>query len=149
MHIYCKSHIKPYLNIIKTSNSYIWIEISKSLFYNINENILACTIYAQPKTSTYYTDEIWNELEIDLLSLTTNESPFFIIGDMNGRVGEWSEFSQLDKNVNTNYNITRSIAETIRGGGGGGGSFKYQRFTMEYKVEFNAAIRGHHIYKAN
>ena len=33
---------------------------------------------------------------------------------MNGRVGEWSEFSQLDKNVNTNYNITRSIAETSR-----------------------------------
>ena len=53
-------------------------------------------------------------LEIDLLNLTTNETPFFIIGDMNGRVGEWSEFSQLDKNVNTNYNITRSIAETSR-----------------------------------
>ena len=33
---------------------------------------------------------------------------------MNGRVGEWFEFSQLDKNVNTNYNITRSIAETSR-----------------------------------
>ena len=33
---------------------------------------------------------------------------------MNGRVGEWSEFSQLDKKVNTNYNITRSIAETSR-----------------------------------
>ena len=33
---------------------------------------------------------------------------------MNGRVGEWSEFSQLDKNVNTNYYITRSIAETSR-----------------------------------
>ena len=35
------------------------------------------------------------------------------------------------------------------GGGGGGSSFKNQRFTMEYKVEFNAAIRVHHIYKAN
>ena len=27
--------------------------------------------------------------------------------------------------------------------------FKNQRFTMEYKVEFNAAFREHHIYKAN
>ena len=31
MHIYCKSHIKPYLKIIKTSNSYIWLEIDKKL----------------------------------------------------------------------------------------------------------------------
>ena len=31
MHIYCKSHIKPYLKIIKTSNSYRWLEIDKKL----------------------------------------------------------------------------------------------------------------------
>ena len=61
-------------------------------------------------------DEIWNELETDLLNLTTNETPFFIIGDMNGRVGECSEFCQLDKDVDINYinNITRSISETSR-----------------------------------
>ena len=61
-------------------------------------------------------DEIWNELETDLLNLTTNETPFFIIGDMNGRGGECSEFCQLDKDVDINYinNITRSISETSR-----------------------------------
>ena len=77
-HIYCNSHVKPYLKVIKTSNSYLWVEID-----------------ARPITSTYYSDEIWNEFEIDLLNLTTNETPFCT----NGRVGEWSEFSQPDKNV--------------------------------------------------
>ena len=89
-------------------------EIDKSLFYYVNKNLLTCAIYAQPITSIYYSDEIWNKLEIDLLNLTTNETPFCIIGDMNGRVGEWSEFPQPDKHVDINYNnnITRSISES-------------------------------------
>ena len=83
---------------------------------DIGRIALLFAIYAQPITSTYYSEEIWNELETDLLNLTTNETPFFIIGDMNGRVGECSEFCQLDKYVDINYinNITRSISETSR-----------------------------------
>ena len=53
-----------------------------------------------------------DEFEIDLVSLTINQTPLFIMGDMNGRVGELSEFIKSDKNVNNHK--TRSISETHR-----------------------------------
>ena len=62
MHIYCKSHTTPYLKVIKTSTFYLWLEIDNNLFYHVNKNLLACAIYAQPITSTYYSNEIDNNL---------------------------------------------------------------------------------------
>ena len=99
IHIYCKTYLKPFLKTIKTSSSYIWFEIDKNLFYNINKTLRACAFYSPPSNSKYFSEKIWDELEIDLLSLTTNETPFFIMRDMNVRVGESSEFIKADKNV--------------------------------------------------
>ena len=91
IHIYCKSHLKPHLKIVKTSNHYIWFEVNKNIFDNINRNPLICGIYSQPRGSAYYSEEVWEEIEYDLINLTSNDpfdpTPFCIIGDMNGRVG--------------------------------------------------------------
>ena len=112
--VYCKSAIKPHLKVIKTCNSYIWFEINKSIFHDINKNVLICAIYSQPVSSTYYSEEIWENLEYDIINLTTNETPFSIIGDMNGRVGEKIEFTQnLHKDINSSI-MTRSVTETPR-----------------------------------
>ena len=112
--VYCKSVIKPHLKVIKTCNSYIWFEIDKSIFHYINKNVLICAIYSQPVSSTYYSEEIWENLEYDIINLTTNETPFSIIGDINGRVGEKIEFTQnLHKDINSSI-MTRSVTETPR-----------------------------------
>ena len=92
IHIFSKSVLKPCIKIIKTSDHYIWLEIDKNIFENLNKNLVICAIYSQPSTSKYYKDEIWDDLETDILNLTSDDTPYFIIGDMNGKVGEVSEF---------------------------------------------------------
>ena len=113
--VYCKSLLKPHLKIIKTCDAYIWFEIDKNIFYDIKRNLLVCAIYSQPSSSAYYSEEIWDNLEHDIINLTTNETPFTIIGDMNVRVGVMSEFSQNVPNEDTNNFITtRTVTETPR-----------------------------------
>ena len=113
IHIFCKSHLKPHIKIKKSSKYYSWLEIDKNLFHNLSKNILACAIYSQPSNSVYYSEDMWDELEHDILNLTTNDTPFLIIGDMNGRVGELSEFSQIDT-IDINNHLTRSVSESYR-----------------------------------
>ena len=83
----------------------------------MGKNPLVCAIYSQPKSSQYYSDEVWEEIEFDILTLTSIEhsspSLFCIIGDMNGRVGEESEFNSGEIQV-SNLIPGRTIIESPR-----------------------------------
>ena len=99
------------IKILKSSNSYIWYGIDKSLFYNLPDNIKVCSIYSPPENSNYYTNNIWDELKAVIFGFTTSTSRFMIIGDSNARVGDLSEFSDddnpgLDSSLQAN---TRSV----------------------------------------
>ena len=72
IYTYCKSHLTPHLNIVKTSNYYIWFEVNKNIFDNINRNPLVCATYLKPRGSAYYSEELWEEIEYDPL----NPTPF-------------------------------------------------------------------------
>ena len=88
------------------------------LFQDINKNPLICAIYSQPKNSDYYSEEIWEEIECDIINPTDddprNPSLFCIIGDMNGRVGVESEFVSTDTFNDNIVSPTRNASETTR-----------------------------------
>ena len=111
--LYCKSYLKPFVKILKSSPTHIWFEINKSLFYNIPKNVRICSLYSPPESSNYYTDDFWDELQTDILDLTTNNTPFLLIGDINARTGETSDFAHSD-NLNINYSPTRCVIESKR-----------------------------------
>ena len=65
---------------------------------------------------------MWEELVCDIINLTSNDqlnpTPFCILGDMNGRVGEESEFATNYIQANASQNLlTRTVIETIRRNG--------------------------------
>ena len=72
-----------------------------------------CSLYSPPESSKYYSDELWDELKTDILYLTTDNTPFLLIGDINARTGEMSEFTCSD-NLNFNYSPARSVIESKR-----------------------------------
>ena len=43
---------------------------------------MICAIYSQPTNSNYYSAEAWEELEDDIMRLTSLGKPFAIIGDI-------------------------------------------------------------------
>ena len=90
--IFCKSYLYGKLKVLKTSDKYVWFDIDKSLFDNVNYNIKVCAIYSQPALSKYYRDTVWEDLESDIISFSSENTPLLIIGDMNGRTGERTDF---------------------------------------------------------
>ena len=110
--LYCKSQLKPFIKIVIVCNTHIWFEIDKTLFYNLLANLKVCAIYSPPESSNYYSDEIWEELNNDLLNITKENTPFLLIGDINARIGNISEFMQHEK-IN-NSPPSRSVRETKR-----------------------------------
>ena len=94
-------------------NTHIWFEIDKNLFYNLHTNLKVCSIYSPPESSNYYSDDIWEDLSNDLLNTTTENTPFLLLGDINIRSGNISEFTQPD-NININCLPSRCVKETQR-----------------------------------
>ena len=90
--IYYKTYLKDLVKVFKSTDKYIWFDIDKSLFHNLSHNIKICAIYSQPVLSKYYRDSVWDDLETDLMNFSSENSPVCIIGDMNGRTGERSDF---------------------------------------------------------
>ena len=99
--VYCKTQFKKFIKVCKKADKYIWLEINKNLFYNLESNLKICAIYSQPSLSKYYRDSLWDDLESDIIDLSSDDSPICIIGDMNGRTGERSDFELADKYVNS------------------------------------------------
>ena len=81
--ILCKSFFEKHLEIIKITEKYAWLKIDKNIFYGMSDDVMLCAIYSQPYKSPYYSEVTWDELEGDIVKLTSNGKPFAIIGDMN------------------------------------------------------------------
>ena len=111
--LYCKTYLKPFIKILKSCLTHVWFEIDKDLFYNIPKRIRVCTLYCPPETSKYYPEDLWDDLKTEILELTTNDTPFLLIGDMNARTGEILEFSHLHT-PNFNCSPTRYVIESNR-----------------------------------
>ena len=90
--LYCKSYLKPFIKILKSCPTHVWFEIDKDLFYNIPKRVRVCTLYCPPETSKYYPEDLWDDLKTEILELTTNDTPFLLIGDMNARTREILDF---------------------------------------------------------
>ena len=116
--IFCKSYFEKHIEVVKTTEKYAWLKINKDIFYNMSDSVMLCAIYSQPYRSTYYSDDAWDELEGDIVRLTSNGKPFAIIGDMNGRVGTESEFQSINKHDHDQdpslLCTSRDISETPR-----------------------------------
>ena len=112
--IFLKKKLKNSIKVIKSTDNYAWLEIDKNLFHELEKNILVCAIYSQPASSKYYSEEVWEALENDLIYMTNNEVPFCILGDMNGRTGTESEFLEIPKNEEIPDTEGRKIKESKR-----------------------------------
>ena len=95
--IYCKDSLEDSIKVLKSSEKYAWLELNENLFHDSAQNIKLCAIYSQPYSSKYYRESVWSDLEADIISLSTDTTPFCIVGDMNARTGTRPDFEE-DRN---------------------------------------------------
>ena len=96
--ILVKKNLYKNYKIVKKSNNFVWIELSKSLIKNGTENFFIVAAYVNDISSTYYNEDIFEELNNDVLNFCKDSTPIQIIGGFNGRTGLISEIQEEEKN---------------------------------------------------
>ena len=107
--LYYKSHLHKYIKEIKQTNNYIWVEICKSLFLDLKENLRICALYIPPENSEYNRKDIFDELGQDIIDLTNSDSPYLLIGDLNSRTGTIDENNEHDDDPLTHFTTSKKI----------------------------------------
>ena len=58
--IFTKHHMEKMFKIVKKSNNFIWIEVSKDMINNASKNLLIVASYVNDITTTYYNQDIFD-----------------------------------------------------------------------------------------
>ena len=82
-----KNYLLKNLKILECSNHCVWIEVDKSCIENMHNNLIIAATYINDITSTYYNDDIWEELYSGILKFASDSKSLLLTGDFNGRVG--------------------------------------------------------------
>ena len=88
-----KNYLAKNVKIIKKSNNFVWIEVDKRLISGSTLNSLIAGVYIHDITSKYYDDNIFEELNRDILKFSDEGTTVLLMGDFNARTG----------NLNDNY----------------------------------------------
>ena len=79
----------PYLmnsvRIVKVSNNYVWMEVEENVVTKFQERFLLGEAYICDISSTYYNNNIFDELHREMLTFCVGNQPVLLIGDLNGR----------------------------------------------------------------
>ena len=85
--VYYKKYLEKLIKINELTPNYIWIEINKELFHNLDKNVKICAIYNPPTNSRYHNPSLMEDIAIDILEEGGDESLIILIGDVNARTG--------------------------------------------------------------
>ena len=71
--ILAKKHLEKNFKIAKKSNNFVWIELSKNLIKNEMEIFFIVAAYVSDVSSTYFNEEIFEELNKDTLNFCKDQ----------------------------------------------------------------------------
>ena len=81
---------EKYVTVVKESKNTLWCKISKNDL-NLNSNLCICGVYIPPEKSTYFENEIFDELEKDI-GFFSSKGNLMLLGDFNARTGTPEDF---------------------------------------------------------
>ena len=89
--ILLRNYLSKDVKIVKTSNNFVWMEVNKKYIANLQSNFFIVGTYINDITSTYYDDNIFQELYTDILNFNSENTPILFMGDFNGRTGDLND----------------------------------------------------------
>ena len=91
-----KNKFEKHVSIVKQSKNFLWCEISKEIL-NTKQNLFLCGTYIPPEKSAYFDNEIFEELENDIISFQSKGN-VIVLGDLNARTSKLDDFVSKDGN---------------------------------------------------
>ena len=96
--VYYKKYLEKLIKNIRQTPNYIWIEINKELFHNLDK-VKLWAIYNPPTNSS----RLMEDITLDILKECENESLILLMGDINARTGNTNDFPLTNKHELSNY----------------------------------------------
>lgn len=81
---------------MKKGKTHLWIKINRGIV-NSTRDIYLCAIYILPSNSPYYTEEIFQELQKEIIHFQSL-GLILICGDLNARTGKEKDYIEVDGN---------------------------------------------------
>ena len=100
-----KKEFETFLSIEKQTKNFLWCRIDCTIL-NQTKDIFVCGVYIPPEMSPYFDEEIFEELENDILNFS-KKGNIMLLGDFNARTSNLKDF--VSKEGNTFIN---DISET-------------------------------------
>ena len=101
--LFYKKNFQTKIKILKQSKHYIWLKLSSCIRNLPNElkDLHICITYIPPVKSPYCSEDIFPSIQNDILLFNKNESCVLLIGDMNARTANLSDYLDTSGNKYT------------------------------------------------
>ena len=107
-----KSKFESMVTVEKLTKNFLWCLIDKSVF-NASQDLFLCGVYIPPIKSPYFNDEIFENLEADMLYFS-QKGNIMLLGDFNARPSKLDDFVSKDGNKFINDLSENSTSSRIR-----------------------------------
>lgn len=91
-----RAEYEKFVSVAKKSKNFLWCKISKEML-STNIDLFVCGVYIPPEKSSYFDNEIFDELENDLASFSSKGNTM-VLGDFNARTSKLEDFISKDGN---------------------------------------------------
>ena len=107
--IYKKS-LSEYITFLKSESEFVqWFEIH-SKFTVLTEKVLMGSIYIPPENSKYASENAFDEIESELISLSSKNANYVsLFGDFNGRTGTMPDYVITDVDLLDNLGFLNEL----------------------------------------
>ena len=96
-----KRYLLKSLTFISSESEFVqWVRVSKDIFTIDSDLFLGC-IYISPENSKYSSLEAFNEIESELIQLSSGCDYFSLIGDFNAKTGDTQDYISKDEKLST------------------------------------------------
>ena len=106
--LYFKKHLHEKINVLKSTPYVIWLEVDKSLFPHINENVFICATYVPPANSKYSHIYTFYDIAQDIMNFCDDDAPLIFLGDLNARTGQIPDNLDISNHENDIFRIKSS-----------------------------------------
>ena len=78
------------VTLLNKGTNVIWCKINR-LCFDLANDIYICGVYIPPQNSTYFSEDIFEELENDI-NYYSSQGSILLLGDLNARTGKYNDF---------------------------------------------------------
>jgi hypothetical protein len=92
-----KKEFETFLSTEKQTKNILWCRIDRTIL-NLTKDLFVCGVYIPPEMSPYFDDEIFEELENDIVNFS-KKGNIMLLGDFNARTSNLKDFVSKEGNT--------------------------------------------------